>query len=449
MSQTEYRAIADRIASEIASGQRRPGERIPPQRDLADQLGIAASTASRVYRELRLRGLVVGEVGRGTFVRSTVVARPAVSSAGPAPDVVNLDVNTCVLPEQAALLARSLAPLVKRPAAFDAALQLASPTGTPSARQTAATFFARAGWTPDPEAVTFAANGKAALAAAIAALVPPGQRLGVDGLTYPLVKQLAVGLGVDLVPLAMDDEGLRPYAIEAAHKRTPLSAIYVQPSIHNPLGMTLSAPRRAAIADLVERLGLHVIEDHVYAFLEHAAPPLAALAPDRAVVIDSLSKRIAPGVTLGSLVSAPALASRLRTSVRAGAWGPSGLGMDLSLRWMADGTAAAITTAKRRDAQARQALLRDAFAGLDLRANPLAYHGWLMLPARWRAETFVAAAAQRRIAITPASAFAVGPAHAPNAVRVAISAPPLDELTGALETLASLAHGGPEAWATE
>ena len=105
------------------------------------------------------------------------MARP--SSAGPAPDVVNLDVNTCVLPEQSALLARSLASLVKRPAAFDAALQLASPSGSVAARQTAATFFARAGWTPDPEAVTFAASGKAALAAAIAALVPPGQRLGV------------------------------------------------------------------------------------------------------------------------------------------------------------------------------------------------------------------------------------------------------------------------------
>ena len=154
-------------------------------------------------------------------------------------------------------------------------------------------------------------------------------------------------------------------------------------------------------------------------------------------------------MTLGCIVSPAALTARLTASVRSGAWGPTGLGMDLSLRWMRDGTAAAIAARKRVDAQARQVILREAFAGLDLRANPLAYHGWLMLPAPWRAETFVAAAARRGIAVTPAAAFAVGPAHAPSAVRVAISAPPPDQLAAALRTLASLAHGTPEAWATE
>lgn len=449
MSKPEYRAIADRIAGEIATGLRRPGDRIPPQREVADQLGIAASTASRVYRELRQRGLVVGEVGRGTFVRSTITARPAASSPGPTPEVVNLELNTCLLPGQAAILARSLAPLVKRPAALDAALQLTTPSGTPSARQTAAAFLARAGWTPAPDAVCFTGNGKRAIAAAIAALVPVGQRLGVDALTYPVVKGLAAGLGVELVPLAMDDEGLRPYAIEAAHRRAPLKAVYLQPSVHNPLGTTLSPARRAAIAGLLDTLGLYAIEDHIYAFLDDETPPLAALAPDRAIVVDSMSKRVAPGVTLGCLVVPPALMTKLQASVRTGAWGPSGLDMELSLTWMADGTAATLATAKRRDAQARQVLLREAFAGLDLRSNPLAYHGWLMLPAQWRAETFVAAAAQRGIAITPASAFAVGPGHAPNAVRLALSAPALDVLPGAFKTLASLAHGTPEDWPTE
>jgi DNA-binding transcriptional MocR family regulator len=63
---------------------------------------------------------------------------------------------------------------------------------------------------------------------------------------------------------------------------------------------------------------------------------------------------------------------------------------------------------------------------------------WLTLPEHWRSQTFVAAAARRGIALTPSSAFAVGPGHAPNAIRLALAAPPLEQLQEALQTLARL-----------
>ncbi|HZG92230.1 MAG TPA: PLP-dependent aminotransferase family protein, partial [Pseudonocardia sp.] len=72
-----------------------------------------------------------------------------------------------------------------------------------------------------------------------------------------------------------------------------------------------------------------------------------------------------------------------------------------------------------------------------------AYHCWWELPAPWRAETFVAAAARRGIAVTPAAAFAVGTSHAPNAVRLALGSPALPALDAALATLAALATGAP------
>ncbi len=68
MSKSEYLKLADAIAGEIADGTLKPGDRLPPQRDFAYERKIAASTASRVYAELLRRGLVVGEVGRGTFI---------------------------------------------------------------------------------------------------------------------------------------------------------------------------------------------------------------------------------------------------------------------------------------------------------------------------------------------------------------------------------------------
>src|SRR5712691_6571336 len=68
MSKFEYAKLADAVAAEIASGALKPGDRLPPQRSFAYERKIATSTASRVYTELLRRGLVVGEVGRGTFI---------------------------------------------------------------------------------------------------------------------------------------------------------------------------------------------------------------------------------------------------------------------------------------------------------------------------------------------------------------------------------------------
>jgi DNA-binding transcriptional MocR family regulator len=101
--------------------------------------------------------------------------------------------------------------------------------------------------------------------------------------------------------------------------------------------------------------------------------------------------------------------------------------------------------AKRLDATARQELAQRWLGRFGLRANRKAYHCWLPLPDPWRADTFVAAAARRNIAITPASAFAVAPGHVPNAVRLALSAPPMDALSDALESLASILDGGSNA----
>jgi DNA-binding transcriptional MocR family regulator len=297
--------------------------------------------------------------------------------------------------------------------------------------------------------VSFAGNGKQALAAAIAALVPLGGRLGVDSVTYPIIKSLTASLGIVLVPLPMDEDGLRPDGVEAAHRQTPLQAIYCQPVLHNPLGATWSMTRAADIATVLERNNIFAIEDHVYAFLAADSPPLAALTPQRSVVVDSLSKRLAPGLSLGFLIAPRALVPSITAAIRFGAWGPLALPMELSIRLMDDGTAAVIAAAKRADAQARQLILREAMAGLALQANPLAYHGWLTLPDRWRSEAFVTAAAQRGIAITPASVFAVDTNAIPNAVRIALASPPTDVLARALRTLAELARRGPEEWGTE
>src|SRR6202008_1753653 len=276
MSKSEYLKLADTIAAEIADGTLRPGDRLPPQRNFADQRKIAVSTASRVYAELLRRGLVVGEVGRGTFISGD--AKRGVAAAGEPRGVrIDLEFNYPILSNQTALIAKSLDGLEK-PLALEAALRQATSFGTPALRSAAAEYLAQGAWSPDPEKLVFTGNGRQSIAAALAAVVPTGGRCGVEALTYPFFKGIAARLGGSLVPLAMNEGGVRPDSVQKAHRDAVLSAIYIQPVIQNPLGVTMTPTRRADLLRIVEKPNLPIIEDNVYGFLDDE-PPLAALAP--------------------------------------------------------------------------------------------------------------------------------------------------------------------------
>jgi DNA-binding transcriptional MocR family regulator len=435
MSKSDYLKLADTIAAEIADGALKPGDRLPPQRSFAYERKIAVSTASRVYAELLRRGLVVGEVGRGTFISGD--AKRGASAPGEPRDIrIDLEFNYPVLPDQTALIAKSLAGLEK-PGALDVALRQGTSVGTPAVRGVAAVHLSRGAWSPSPDQIVFTGNGRQSIAAALATVVPTGGRCGVEALTYPFIKGIAARLGISLVPLAMDEAGVRPDSVQKAHREAHLSAVYIQPVIQNPLGMTMTSTRRADFLRVVEKLDLPVIEDNVYGFLDNE-PPLAALAPESCIVIEGLSKRIAPGLSLGFVVPPRRLRESVMASVRSGGWTASGFAFAAAQRMMGDGTVAELTRQKRLDARARQKLAADRLSGFEVQTNEKSYHLWLTLPAHWRSQAFVAAAARRDIALTPSTTFAVTPGHAPNAVRLALAAPTMDQLDTGLRTLAAM-----------
>lgn len=438
----DYRQVANVIAEEIAAGRLRPGDRLPPQRDFARKHGIANSTAARVYAELTRRGLTVGEVGRGTFVRATVPqSGPALTD--PADNRIDLELNYPVVSEQSALLADGISPLL-RSDVLDAAMRPVGAVGTPIARNVVADMLARRDWRPDPARILFAGNGRQAIAAAIAALVPPGARLGVEELTYPVLKAIATRLGVTLVPLSLDEGGLDPEAVTTAARRAPLKAIYLQPTLHNPLGLSMPPQRQAEIANVLDRLDIYAIEDAIWSFLRDDRSPLAAVAPDRTVLVDSLSKRLAPGLTIGFAVVPAAAKAGVAAALRSGGWTPPRFALEAAIRWLTDGIVDSVIRAKRAQAAARQEIAACHLADFTVRSDPHSYYCWWELPQPWRADTFVAAAARHGIAITPAAAFAVGHHRTPNAIRLGLASPPTETLSNALATLAALARSTPD-----
>lgn len=439
---SDYRLIADRIAGDIASGRLRPGQRLPPQRVFARRCGIAGSTAGRVYAELVRRGLVVGEVGRGTFVRAAAAGpygQAIVEAATSAP--VNLELNYPSAPGQSELLAPALAPLL-RPDVLTEALRPASATGTAAAREATADLLATPTWRPVPHHVLFTGNARQAIAATLASLVRPGGRVGVEPLTYPLVREIAARLGITLVALEADGDGLCPESVVVAHRAAPLSALYLQPTLHNPTSVTTSEARRVEIADAVRELDLPVVEDRIWSFLHPDSPaPLAAHAPGLVHVVDGLSKRVAPGLTVGFLVVPEGRVDAVGAAVRSGGWSAGRFALEAGVRWMTDGTVARLVGAKREDAAARQRFVGEELGGFAVRSDPLAYYAWWELPVPWRADTFTAAAAAHGIAVTPGTAFVVDPNRTPDAVRLGLASAAVPDLRRALRTLAGLARG--------
>ena len=306
------------------------------------------------------------------------------------------------------------------------------------------------GWSPAADDLLFTGSGRQAIAAAIATLVPVGGKLGVEELTYPVVRGIAERLGVDLVPLRVDEHGLTVEAIRAHHAAHRLHAVYLQPTLHNPLGLTMPAERRAQLAAVLTELDLAAVEDAVYSFLaQDVPPPLASLVPERVVLVDSFSKRFAPGLTVGTIVCPPTLQPEVSRAIRTGGWSAGRFALNFVTTLVDRGALTTIEEAKRRDAEARQRLVAQLLPSRGVRTDDRSYHCWWRLPGPWRADLFIAVAAREGIAVTPGSAFAVSPGVAGDCVRLALATPPLEALAHALERLHAISRGEPASYSVE
>ncbi|MFI5647642.1 PLP-dependent aminotransferase family protein [Kitasatospora sp. NPDC051705] len=435
MRPPSYKAVVDAYAAAIRSGALRPGTRLPTHRALARERRIALATASRVYAELAAAGLVVGERGRGTFVRDrSGFDGIEPSRALPVPRVADLSFNQPLDPGQGEQLRRALRELAAS-ADPSALLRQHPPGGNRADRAVVARYLLDRGVDTAPERVVLTGGAQQALDCVLRALTRPGDVLAVDALGYPGVKLLAAAHGLDLAPVPVTAAGPDLDALERLCRARPVRAVYTMPTVHNPLGWVLDPAQRERLADLAAAHGCTLIEDGTYAFLEASPPPpLHALAPERTCYVAGLSKNVAPGLRFGFAVPPGHLVPAVTGALRAAAWGAPGVVTALATGWLADGTVARLEARRREDAAARQRVARAALAGLEVTAHPASYLLWLGLAEHQRPDRAAAVLAEQGILVSTADAFATGPLR-PHALRLALAGPPLEELAGVLGRL--------------
>jgi DNA-binding transcriptional MocR family regulator len=440
----KYRTIAEAIAADIAEGKLAPGDRLPPQRELAWALGVTVGTVSRGYAEAERNGLVKGTVGSGTYVLRPGYRHGQGVQPDADPGIVDMAIAAPAPGDEGEHFSAALRRIADDPD-YGGLLDYQPQSGTPRHRTAGAAWFARTGVNVPPERVVMTAGAQHGITVTLAALTQPGDRIATECLTYNGIKPVAAMLGVRLEGLPMDAQGLLPDAFEDACKRGPLRALYCIPTGHNPTTSIMPSARRRAIADIALRHGVAVIEDDIFAsLLPVRHEPISMLAGDLGYCITSLSKAVAPGLRIGFVTGPAAAVDRLRLAVRSTCWAAAPLTAEIAVQWLEDGTADKIQHSRTREAEARLSLVRELLAGHHFDAVPGHLCIWLHLPDPWRANDFVAEAERRGVRVTSSEAFAVGRAEPPHAVRVCFGMPASrDQLAAGLRILAELASATP------
>jgi DNA-binding transcriptional MocR family regulator len=441
-----YLALADRISEDVQSGRLIPGARLPAQRDLAEQLGVDLTTVTRGYAEARRRGLLSGQVGRGTFVSPALAALDAGVGRG-TPGVTDLSLN---LPPrlESDIASEALSNTLARSARSVHSMALLAyqdNAGMQSHREAGAAWIGRRLPDADAERVVLTCGAQHGILVLLSRLAARGDVVLTERHTFPGFVGAAEYLGVRVRGVDTDDDGIDVDAFRKAC-RAGARVLYTTPTIQNPTTVTMPASRRAALAKVARQYGVRIIEDDVYGMLALDAPPaLSSYAPELSYYVVSLTKAIAGGLRIGYVLSPTASdAERVAAGVRVTTWSAPPLMAHVASDWVRSRVAADLLKANRAEATRRQALAAREFHGWSWHANPSGYHGWLELPDEWTSAEFVAQARRRGVLVTPADAFAADADSATAAVRVCVTAPPgRPELEDALGRVRQLLEVGP------
>lgn len=422
-----YMAIADVIEADLRSGQLSAGDKLPPHRELAKRLAIDVTTVARGYLEAQKRGLVQSHVGRGTFLTGS----PETARGGFAIDIspdprraatIDHSMNMPPEPDDPELIDRMRDAISMLAADLVPLLRYQGFGGAEMDKEAAAVWLARRGLAPPQERIFVTPGAHPALLAIFSTLTNPGDTILSENITYPGVRSIAAQLRLRLVGLPMDGEGVLPEAFSKACARAKPKAIYLNPTLQNPLTLTMPATRRQKIAEVACRFGVPVVEDDAYGFVpEGAPPPLATMAPELTWYIGGLAKCIGAGLRL-AYVTAPDDSRAIWSftgAMRAGNVMASPLTTALATRWTNDGTADAILRFVRAEASARQALVANVLSSGSYRSDALSFNIWLPLPHGWTRATFSTYMRSSGLGVMASDAFTVEGTPA-EAVRVCL-----------------------------
>jgi GntR family transcriptional regulator/MocR family aminotransferase len=320
--------IYRQIRQAILDGRLRPGERLPPTRELAAELTVARSTVTIAYESLVAEGFATSHTGAGTFVSHQLeTKRPASKTRRSTVRAIRV---------------RGVWETIRLPTGFDRAVRFDFRSGLPDAslfpyrtwrrvvaralrsREMAAGVYEHPAGNWDlraaiarhigisrsvsglPDDVIVTNGTQQALDIIARVLLEPGDVVAMEDPGYRPAKELLKALGARVIGVPVDSEGLVVQALPAKAR-----AVYVTPSHQFPLGVAMSLSRRRALLAWAERNNAVVVEDDYDSEFRFGGRPLEPLqtldTTGRVVYVGTFSKTLLPSLRLAFMIVPPSL----------------------------------------------------------------------------------------------------------------------------------------------
>jgi 2-aminoadipate transaminase len=312
-----YRQLGSYLHGLIEGGQLHPGDRLPPTRELAGQLGLNRTTVSAAYDLLETEGLIRGEVGRGSYVcapggrqqtqinwaralTTSVALPPGAAAAGtinftsssPSDKLFPLDeFRECC---REVLDGRSLKTL----------MQLGSPGGYEPLRRYLLDRAIRDGLAHDGDDILITNGCQQALDLLSRALIRRGEKVALEEPVYPGLKNLFLEAGAELIGVSVGQDGIELDSLQKAFD-AGARVLVITPSFQNPTGTAIPAGLRGSVCAMARTAGAVVIENDIYSELSYSGSEPARLKQldPNVILLGSFSKIAFPGIRVGWIIA--------------------------------------------------------------------------------------------------------------------------------------------------
>jgi DNA-binding transcriptional MocR family regulator len=438
-----YVKLARQIENGIESGDLAIGAKLPPQRNLAFDLGITVGTVSRAYSIVRERGLVSGEIGRGTYVldrkANEIRLSPNILATGSANAA-----NSKNRAETISMSSTAAADVGQLTLMDETMREVFAGSGytaidyirfVPENWQTAGSLWlSHAGWTPDPSNVMPTSGVHAGIMATINAISAIGDRIAFEELCYPATPRAVAMTGRRIARLKSTPSGIDPDDFEHVCAQQHPKAVVLVATLNNPTLGTIPESNRHRIVEIARKYNVWIIEDNIYGGLKNdTPPPITSLAPERTFFLDGVSKSVAAGLRTGWVACPPGFTTRVMNAHRLITGGASFPLKESAARLVLSGEAVKIrdrirTVVARREKRARD-VLGTAHPDAEVRSDPDCPFIWLALPEPWLPGTFCKAAQEAGVIVEGADEFKIGSLdyRCPN-IRISLTGPLTDQM---------------------
>jgi len=440
-------SIANAYADAIAGGTLCEGTRLATHRQLAKALEVSIHTVGKAYDELRRRRLIAGEVGRGTYVltQAQMLGTPWLTTRRDSRFIdlslsrpVSGDIHVRKMHEALGGLASGLD--------YRTYLACRPNAGLDEHREAAVAWLARCGLESSPRNVLITNGASHGITVALTTVARPGDVVATEAIGHHGIISLAKFLGMPLLGLQCDHNGILPAAFEAACRESAVRVLFTVPTLAGPTVTLMPVTRRKKLAEIARRFDVAIIEDDASGpLMANRPPPLTSFAPQQGYYVTTFTKCLMPGLRSGYLVVPEGMVAPIVSRLIPIGWMATPLIAEIATRWVRDGTAIELLEWQREALQRRHQIATRILVGQRFIAHPQGLHLWLTLPPNWLAGELIEHAKLMGLAVAPGQAFVTEERYAQNAVRVAVGAAPGEvDLARGLTSLAALLARDPE-----